>query len=474
MPLRNVPITYTLDQQRQEINSLASDVNNIDVSFDEKVDDRVAALVQGGIGTAVTYDDANGSLTIDLAFNEFSTSSILEGTNLYYTEDRANAAIDARVNQNFANNLNITNLGPQDSITLTLGQTTRTITPLNYNNTSWDTAYGWGDHSAVGYLTSYTETSTLDNVLSRGDSSVQTASFGTVKSDVFTSQTGSTNLSLTGNNIIATADLRVGTIDTSLSNDYGVRANADGEVIINHSPTNGGLTLKSGGNSTFTVDNLGRLNGVVKFVTSDGSAGQSLQTDGSGQLVWGEGGGANVEVSDNPPSGATSGDMWWESDSGRLKVYYDNGSNPAAWVDASPPLKISAPNSAFVNNTGNLSADSPSDPIFEDTNGIFNATIQVSTFTKTRISVLLGSVTGSNNTNGTIILQRVVGATTTDICTVKCPDPSVTGIIPIAFDFIDLHGLDTGDNVTYQLSLTLNVSGTRTVAETSQLFVTEI
>ena len=334
MPLRNVPITYTLDQQRQEINSLASDVNDIDVSFDEKVDDRVAALLQGGIGTAVTYDDANGSLTIDLAFNEFSTSSVLEGTNLYYTDARANAAIDARVTQNFVNNLNITNLGPQDSITLSLGETTKTLTPLNYNNTSWDAAYSWGDHGAAGYLTAYTETSTLDNVLSRGASSAQTASFGIVKSDTFTSQTGSTNLSLTGNNIIATADLRVGTIDTSLSNDYGVRANADGEVIINHSPTNGGLTLKSGGNSTFTVDNLGRLNGVVKFVTSDGSAGQSLQTDGSGQLVWGEGGGANVEVSDSPPSGATSGDMWWESDSGRLKVYYDNGANPAAWVDA--------------------------------------------------------------------------------------------------------------------------------------------
>ena len=49
------------------------------------------------------------------------------------------------------------------------------------------------------------ETSTLDNVLSRGASSSQTASFGIVKSDTFTSQTGSTNLSLTGNNIIATA-----------------------------------------------------------------------------------------------------------------------------------------------------------------------------------------------------------------------------------------------------------------------------
>ena len=62
MPLRNVPITYTLDQQRQEINALAADVNGLDVTFDEKVDDRVAALLQGGVGTAVTYDDANGCL----------------------------------------------------------------------------------------------------------------------------------------------------------------------------------------------------------------------------------------------------------------------------------------------------------------------------------------------------------------------------------------------------------------------------
>ena len=140
-----------------------------------------------------------------------------------------------------------------------------------------------------------------------------------------------------------------------------------------------------------------------------------MTTDGNGQLYWGEGGGANVEVSDTPPSGAASGDMWWESDSGRLKVYYNNGVNPAAWVDASPPLKVDAPNSAFANNVGNLSADSPSDPVFEDTNGVFNATLQVSTFARNKISVLLGSVTGSNNTNGTIILQRVVGATTTDI-----------------------------------------------------------
>jgi len=33
---------------------------------------------------------------------------------------------------------------------------------------NWDTAYSWGDHSTAGYLTSYTETDTLDSVTGRG------------------------------------------------------------------------------------------------------------------------------------------------------------------------------------------------------------------------------------------------------------------------------------------------------------------
>ena len=45
MPLRNVPITYTLDQQRQEINNLAVDVNELDVNFNEKIDDRINGLI---------------------------------------------------------------------------------------------------------------------------------------------------------------------------------------------------------------------------------------------------------------------------------------------------------------------------------------------------------------------------------------------------------------------------------------------
>ena len=32
------------------------------------------------------------------------------------------------------------------------------VTNVGYNKSSWDTAYGWGNHDSVGYLTSYTET----------------------------------------------------------------------------------------------------------------------------------------------------------------------------------------------------------------------------------------------------------------------------------------------------------------------------
>ena len=72
--------------------------------------------------------------------------------------------------------------------------------------------------------------------------------------------------------------------------------------------------------------------------TSGATAGQILSWDGS-DYAWvadqtggGGGGGANVSVSDNPPAGSpTEGDLWWESDVGKLKIYYGS-----AWIDASP------------------------------------------------------------------------------------------------------------------------------------------
>jgi hypothetical protein len=48
--------------------------------------------------------------------------------------------------------------------------------------------------------------------------------------------------------------------------------------------------------------------------------------------VSGGGSGANVTISDDAPGGTPeAGDLWWESDTGRLKIRYDD-----AWIDASP------------------------------------------------------------------------------------------------------------------------------------------
>ena len=46
---------------------------------------------------------------------------------------------------------------------------------------------------------------------------------------------------------------------------------------------------------------------------------------------------ASVVTDDNAPNSPSDGDLWWKSDEGRLKVYYQDA-NSSQWVDANPPL----------------------------------------------------------------------------------------------------------------------------------------
>jgi len=47
---------------------------------------------------------------------------------------------------------------------------------------------------------------------------------------------------------------------------------------------------------------------------------------------------AKATISDTAPGSPSVGDLWWESDKGRLKIYY-NDTDSSQWVDASPPLQ---------------------------------------------------------------------------------------------------------------------------------------
>jgi hypothetical protein len=42
--------------------------------------------------------------------------------------------------------------------------------------------------------------------------------------------------------------------------------------------------------------------------------------------------GSNVTTSDSPPTSAVDGDLWWESNTGRVYIYYDDGSS-SQWVE---------------------------------------------------------------------------------------------------------------------------------------------
>jgi len=53
-----------------------------------------------------------------------------------------------------------------------------TLSASGYNKSNWDTAYGWGNHASAGYLTSYTETDTLDSVADRGATTNQALTIG--------------------------------------------------------------------------------------------------------------------------------------------------------------------------------------------------------------------------------------------------------------------------------------------------------
>jgi hypothetical protein len=258
-----------------------------------------------------------------------------------------------------------------------------TYTSTTDNSSNWDTAFGWGNHASQGYLTqlpvhglgvhtgvtltseqagqllqysgtqwvnwtpnyltSYTEVDTLATVTGRGatTSTALTLSFagealkldgnnsritvngGNASGEIQVQHQGNARVTLNGTNGITTAN----GIGLSLGN-YGTnlwRAEINGTT--GNIVTGGSLTAGS------------MVVGGLTYPTTNGTNGQVLTSDGAGNVAWaagGGGGGASVTISDTPPA-ATAGDLWWESDSGRLKIYYQDVDS-AQWVDVNPPL----------------------------------------------------------------------------------------------------------------------------------------
>ena len=54
-----------------------------------------------------------------------------------------------------------------------------------------------------------------------------------------------------------------------------------------------------------------------------------------------------VSISDTPPLSPNPGDLWWDSTSGQLKIYYEDADS-SQWVDASVSVPTQSPSSSFT------------------------------------------------------------------------------------------------------------------------------
>ena len=88
----------------------------------ERVDDRVASLIQNGTGINWSYNDGLNTLTGNVTLAPFSTSNLAEGSNLYFTNER----VDDRVAVLLQSGL--TGTGP-NSITWTYNDSLNLLTP---------------------------------------------------------------------------------------------------------------------------------------------------------------------------------------------------------------------------------------------------------------------------------------------------------------------------------------------------------
>ena len=122
------------------------------------------------------------------------------------------------------------------------------------------------------------------------------------------------------------------------------------------------------GNTTYTQSSVADSSNVkLRLTGSDSTNDDILITAGNninisnvtanGFTLSSTDAGATVTTSDSAPGSPSDGDLWWKSDEGRLKVYYQDADS-SQWVDASPPL--TPPTGATV-TTSDSAPSSPSD-----------------------------------------------------------------------------------------------------------------
>ena len=113
-----------------------------------------------------------------------------------------------------------------------------------------------------------------------------------------------------------------------------LKVNAGGTALEETDAPVGGATVSDAAPSTPSNGDLWFKSdeAVLKVRYEDGSSNQWVDAVPGGV---GGGGNTSVTISDTAPGTPNMGDMWWHSDEGRLKIYYEDATPDAQWVEAS-------------------------------------------------------------------------------------------------------------------------------------------
>ena len=383
--LRNVPKTFTFEEQRIEINEIAQDL------YDLNTGNASITVTQNSPGIALLqYDSATG---------------VLE-----YTPPDLSAFLTS-----------FTETDPIFTASVASGITAGNIT-------DWNTAYGWGDHSAAGYaLSSHTHSSVTDlddlgdvNITTPADGealvwnqtagkwqaqqlvivgvnqfSVQTVAASGGGSLTYNQGTGvftfapSTNTgggaaflndltdvnfsTISGNEV-----LMYNSVAGKWENSRPVQSDWNTSVTSHDSFIKNKPTLFSGSYTDLTNKPTIPAAQVQADWNATGTLGEILNkptlfsgsyTDLTNKPTLG----ATVSVSDTAPSTPSNGDLWFKSDEAKLKVRYEDGTSNQ-WIDALPLGTSSSGGIALTDLSTTTNAAGTPALSYDDSTGVFSYT----------------------------------------------------------------------------------------------------
>ena len=331
--LRNVPKTFSFDDQRVEINEMAQDL------FDLSSANAIFSVQQNSPGvTLLQYDVATGVL-------EFTPPNLSAFLTSYTETDPIFGA------------------SPASGITAT-------------NINDWNAAYtmsllhqDWGDHSLEGYLTTLPshnhDLSNLDDV------SISSPADG--EAIVWNQTTGkwqAQQILMVGIN-----QFTVQTVSASSGGSLGYNqgtgvftyAPADLSSVSTFSGSYPDLTNKPTIPAAQVQSDWNASSGLAEILNKPTLFSGSYN-DLTDKPTISEG--ATVTVSDTAPSTPSNGDLWFKSDEAKLKVRYEDGSSDQ-WVDALPLGSSSNGGGGGGGSSSILYADVSSFPAVADSESKF-------------------------------------------------------------------------------------------------------